>query len=916
MPATDKRNLPERADRRARPMLNNLAHKGRLLHREAVLWKQRQRARVWPALPRPATRPTVSIIAHAPDAETPACARGTHLQAGTDYPAWEIIPIAAATRQIHGRPARLNQAARDAQGELLLFLDTRMTPRQPSWLSDWVRFAQRPRLGATGPLVLYPHGTIKDAGLHLGVETVAGPPHRHADPRSPHEAGHPGHARYVTAVSAQALLIRRELFLQLGGFDEAFLFSFFDVAFGLRLQAAGWPSAVTPRVVLQQDVSCFNEEPFHHADANHLIQRVREMNLQADPWLHDEVDILTHPPRRRTDGAPGPGNVLELRIRQITDAIQPETPLDIFSNEAVNAQLADTGLALPPPQPAPAPAPDADPEARAWQRVGDLLYRLRSSPQLRARFPRALSGGAHGDFARWLESPDSAGDRQAWGWDNEPGHSAAIFSRHPAHRIRRIFMWRQDIHRFFPLALLPEGRTRWLRWLLEFGRSTYGLREEEIWWFLLETAEAPNRELAYTWHLLPEWQQACPEALTPSGYPAFLNWVQATFGLEPTRFQPLVSPARGEPPPADGQPGVNILGHLMLPCGLQYSVLAAMSALREQGVACSPRDIPGREIEEPPGRENFLGTEVHDLSLIYLPPVTSLENWYARAGLAPRAGVRRIGNWYWEFPEVPEHWRPNARGYSEIWAPSRFIRDALARALTIPVYDMPPGVEVHPVDCTRAEFGLPSHGTLFLFMFDFCSILERKNPLGLIEAFRRAFRPGEPAHLVIKSIRGAEFPDQFARLQAAAHKAGVHLINGALSRERALGLMTLCDAYVSLHRSEGFGLTMAEAMLLGKPVIATGYSGNLDFMHQENSRLVGYRLIPTVEANPPYEKGWTWADPDLDEAARHMRWVHEQPAEAAAMARRGQADATALLSMEAYGRRLAARLRAAREEAP
>src|SRR5262249_46259940 len=129
-----------------------------------------------------------------------------------------------------------------------------------------------------------------------------------------------------------------------------------------------------------------------------------------------------------------------------------------------------------------------------------------------------------------------------------------------------------------------------------------------------------------------------------------------------------------------------------------------------------------------------------------------------------------------------------------------------------------------------------------------------------------------------------------------------------MSREEVYALLNACDCYVSLHRSEGFGLTMAEAMLLGKPVIATGYSGNLDFMTPTNSLLVGYDRVPITRELPIYRKGPVWAEPSVDEAARAMRWVYEHPAAARALGLRARADVSRLLSLQTAGQRMARRL--------
>jgi hypothetical protein len=171
-------------------------------------------------------------------------------------------------------------------------------------------------------------------------------------------------------------------------------------------------------------------------------------------------------------------------------------------------------------------------------------------------------------------------------------------------------------------------------------------------------------------------------------------------------------------------------------------------------------------------------------------------------------------------------------------------------------------------------------------------VLERKNPLGLINAFRSAFGKSADVQLVIKVSRGQANPQDLARLKAACAAAGaaVVLIDRVMSREEVFALVKCCDCYVSLHRSEGFGLTMAEAMGLGKPVIATGYSGNLDFMTPKNSYLVDYTTGAVPTGCDPYPAGSPWAEPDLDQAAALMRRVFEAPDEARAKSAQARQD--------------------------
>jgi glycosyltransferase involved in cell wall biosynthesis len=245
-----------------------------------------------------------------------------------------------------------------------------------------------------------------------------------------------------------------------------------------------------------------------------------------------------------------------------------------------------------------------------------------------------------------------------------------------------------------------------------------------------------------------------------------------------------------------------------------------------------------------------------------------------------------IGVWFWELARFPPRFYPSFASIDEVWVASQFVREAIAGATRKPVHVIPlPIGEPAPVAFTRDQLDLPG-GFLYLFSFDFLSIFERKNPLAVVQAFKRAFRPGEGAALLIKTINGERDARSLRRLQAAAtDHPDVHVVDGYVSAAKKDAIVAVCDCYVSLHRSEGFGLTMAEAMAYEKPVIATGYSGNLEFMSDANSYLVPFSLAATPKGCGPYLAGDEWADPDVEVAARLMRRVYEHPDEARALGR-------------------------------
>jgi len=208
----------------------------------------------------------------------------------------------------------------------------------------------------------------------------------------------------------------------------------------------------------------------------------------------------------------------------------------------------------------------------------------------------------------------------------------------------------------------------------------------------------------------------------------------------------------------------------------------------------------------------------------------------------------------------------------------------------------------------RGHFGLPERRFVFLFTFDVSSQMERKNPLAVVRAYRRAALPRDRSMLVLKFTNGHFDREAVGRLAEAAEGTDLLMLDGCMDRLELNALTSACDCYVSLHRAEGFGLTMAEAMALGKPVIATGYSGNMDFMTADTAALVGYRLEPLKRDYGPYPRGFEWAEADEDGAARLMRRMVEAPHWALELGRRGSEGVAAVLGPEVAAERYRRRL--------
>jgi glycosyltransferase involved in cell wall biosynthesis len=278
-----------------------------------------------------------------------------------------------------------------------------------------------------------------------------------------------------------------------------------------------------------------------------------------------------------------------------------------------------------------------------------------------------------------------------------------------------------------------------------------------------------------------------------------------------------------------------------------------------------------------------------------------------RAGMERPPGVHRIGVWAWELDTIPPDWEQAYPLVDEIWVYSEHVASAL-RDAPVPVSVVPLSIDLGRLGSPAARSADASPFT-FLFVFDLLSSVERKNPLGLIEAYHSAFAPGEGARLVLKTSNGDNRPEQLERIRVAAlGRPDIEVIDEFLPVERRDALIAGCDCYVSLHRAEGFGLTIAEAMAAGRPAIATGWSGNLGFMTAETSHLVGWRPALVEAGSELYPAGARWAEPDLDEAAALMRQVRDDPEAARLLGEAGCRHVCELLAPAIVGARARDRL--------
>ena len=337
---------------------------------------------------------------------------------------------------------------------------------------------------------------------------------------------------------------------------------------------------------------------------------------------------------------------------------------------------------------------------------------------------------------------------------------------------------------------------------------------------------------------------------------------------------------------------LNAIGGWSATTGLAEAARRSVLSAQRCGVEISLENIdyaPTDPNRFPPALEILPRGRTHAIEICYLNvnEIHILPDGYLREDEHQRY---LIGSWFWELGSLPQRLIHEVQRVDEVWVPSTFVRDTF-RHYSANVVVMPCVVEpTCDESLRRSDFGLPLQGCTFLFHFDANSTFARKNPLGVIDAYRRAFeggRRGRDVHLVMKVINLDKLPEAGRLLRDEIRTVGGILIEAEMSATEVASLIALSDVYVSLHRAEGFGLGIAEAMYFEKAVIATAFSGPEDFLTPTNSCMVGYHprtIMPgDLYLNPGmetiYEDGKTWAEPDIQQAARWMQLLADQPCE-------------------------------------
>lgn len=358
------------------------------------------------------------------------------------------------------------------------------------------------------------------------------------------------------------------------------------------------------------------------------------------------------------------------------------------------------------------------------------------------------------------------------------------------------------------------------------------------------------------------------------------NWIRLFRARMDQRKVDAMAHVQRRPFEKEAHPaGINLIGSFSQDSGLGQSCRLVAKEIERAGIPHAFVDFspnPGISKENREFEDRLSEDGPYGINLFHINMHEFHRAWQL-LGADVWNGHYNIAFWLWEMQKFPKEWIPMIAVLDEIWTPAEFVSEAIRKVTDKPVYTIPYTVEA-PFDeaMDRAHFGLPQDRFLYLMLFDSNSISERKNPYGVIEAYTKAFTPADNTGLVIKIGNASE--KELDALKKRLEGYPVTFVKGMFPKVEVNSLIRCCDVYVSLHRSEGYGLVLAEAMMMGVPTVATDYSANIEFQTPDTACLVPYTLKKIGKDLYPYKKNYLWADADTDAAAKYMRRLYEDSA--------------------------------------
>jgi len=324
--------------------------------------------------------------------------------------------------------------------------------------------------------------------------------------------------------------------------------------------------------------------------------------------------------------------------------------------------------------------------------------------------------------------------------------------------------------------------------------------------------------------------------------------------------------------------GINLIGLIKAEVGLGQSCRLIAEAIDYSNIdytIFNQVQINSCRQEDTSWDDKITNTTPYNINIIHINP-PDLAIAYLTLGKSIWDYKYNVAFWLWELEDFPKEWSNCFNIVNEIWSPSEFVSESIRKKTSLPVHTMIYPISA-PVDeaYDRKYFKLPEDKFLFLCMYDSNSMTDRKNPMGVINAFKEAFKPSDLHVGLVVKINNPDDRDLELIKSMLEKYANIYIIQEIMSKIEVNSLIKNVDVFVSLHRAEGFGLPLAEAMLIGTPTIATNWSANTEFMNDDVSCMVDYKLIMIEKDYGVYKKGNRWADPDIKQAAQCMIKLYE-----------------------------------------
>ncbi len=743
-----------------------------------------------------------------------------------------------------------------ADGVVILLNDD-MEVISPDWIERMSGLAARTHIGAVGALLLYPDGTIQHAGVVIGYHGSTGHIFHRSQPNGNEYGRFATVQRNYSAVTAAAIAFRKSVFDSVGGFDTRFVTDYNDVDFCLRCIKAGYRIVQSPAARLRHFHNSSYKRSGDDPEERALFTQRWQAWIDRDPYYsehfqkrHHELPLVDEAFPQRTLFTPvaTTEHSTEREYRGLQTRLEREADETLAKLRLVETSVPGT------------PAHDLAAQVGSILRQGlfDKDFYLNLYPDVRAAgMEPILHYARSGDFEG--RAPNAIFDPQFY---------RRQFRDEPLKGVPALYHY------------AAAGERAGLSASASFNPKRYVASNPEL---------APWLDHPLTHYL----------------------WIGRSLGLAARRNirlsaeQKVVTRIRRPPARVDVsrlRRAVNIIGPLDRLSGLGVSARGYLKALQELNIVPIGARMQTREfgIQASVARRSQFPEFLPDaaINIVHMNG-DALPMMLEHGGRQLLENRYNVGVWYWELGTLRPEWTQFIRYFHEFWAPTIFIQRAIASSTNLPVRLVAPYLPYLKQMGLNGQTGGEPH---FVYCFDANSVLERKNPSALLDAFQMAFPGANPqakARLTFKITYPNRSIPEVERLYAARDAdPRIEIVDRNLSDEALHGLIASATAYVSPHRSEGLGLTVIEAMASGTPVIATPYGGVEQFVTAHAAYPIDCQLVELKDDYPPYPRGFVWADPEVASLAFQLREVADNQEERRVRARVARANVIAAFASE------------------